>query len=131
MRRDDLPRRIQVSGRSALILFCVEMLIAPHSTTTGPMHWTLLQRARAVDNQIYVAMCSPARHPEASYQAYGHSMVVNPIGEILTEADENPAIVYADIDPAFLAEKRAGLPVTVQRRFDVYTDVAAGHEEAK
>lgn len=88
----------------------------------------VLFTSRAVDNQIYVAMCSPARHPGAAYQAYGHSMVVNPIGEVLTEADEHGAIVYADIDPAFLAEKRQGLPVTVQRRFDVYPDVAAGRD---
>jgi omega-amidase len=78
------------------------------NVTTGPMHWTLLQRARyvpppvltdrsAVDNQIYVSMCSPSRNPEASYQAWGHSMVVNPLGEILCEADENEAIMYADI----------------------------------
>ena len=46
--------------------------------TTGPAHWELLQRARAVDNQLFVATCSPARNPDASYHAWGHSTVVSP-----------------------------------------------------
>lgn len=59
---------------------CVAMIYpSAFNTTTGPMHWKLLQQARAMDNQIYVAMCSPARNKEATYQAYGHTMVVNPL----------------------------------------------------
>ena len=46
--------------------------------TTGPAHWELLQRGRAIDNQLFVATCSPARNPDASYQAWGHSTVVSP-----------------------------------------------------
>lgn len=42
-------------------------------------------------------MCSPCRNPDAAYQAYGHSMVVNPLGEVMVEADEKEAILYADI----------------------------------
>ncbi|WRT65893.1 uncharacterized protein IL334_002844 [Kwoniella shivajii] len=104
---------------------CVAMIYpAAFNTTTGPMHWSLLQRGRAIDNQIYVAMCSPARHPEASYQAYGHSMVVNPLGDILVEAGHQPTTVYADIDVDLLATTRRNLPITIQRRFDVYPDVA-------
>ncbi|KAL1410909.1 Omega-amidase nit3 [Vanrija albida] len=97
---------------------------AAFNTTTGPMHWTHLQKARAVDNQIYVAMASPARHPEAAYQAYGHSSIVDPLGNVIEEADEHEAIVYADIDPELLATTRRNLPVTIQRRFDVYADVS-------
>ncbi|RXK42609.1 hydrolase [Tremella mesenterica] len=60
------PEMAMIAARKG----CVAMIYpSAFNTTTGPMHWTLLQRARAVDNQIYVAMCSPARHPEASYQA--------------------------------------------------------------
>ncbi|KAI5454743.1 Omega-amidase nit3 [Naganishia albida] len=115
------PEMAMIAARQG----CVAMIYpSAFNTTTGPIYWTLLQRARAVDNQIYVAMCSPARHPDASYQAYGHSSIVNPAGQVLAEADENEAIVYADIDPQFLAETRRGLPVTVQRRFDVYPDVS-------
>lgn len=52
---------------------------AAFNTTTGPLHWDLLQRARAVDNQIYVAMASPARATEGDgYKAYGYSSVWDP-----------------------------------------------------
>ncbi|WWC87978.1 uncharacterized protein L201_002880 [Kwoniella dendrophila CBS 6074] len=115
------PEMAQIAARQG----CVAMIYpAAFNTTTGPMHWTLLQRARAVDNQIYVAMCSPARHPEAVYQAYGHSMVVNPLGDVLTEASHEPTIIYADIDVDLLNTTRRNLPVTIQRRFDVYPNVA-------
>ena len=51
------------------------------NNTTGPAHWELLQKARAVDNQLFVATCSPARNSEASYQAWGHSTAVDPFGK--------------------------------------------------
>lgn len=107
-----------------------DVLIYPgaFNTTTGPLHWELVQRSRAVDNQVYFAMCSPARDPKADYQAWGHSMVVNPIGEILKEASEGEEIIFADIDPQATKEARAGIPVTVQRRFDVYPDVCKEYE---
>lgn len=46
-----------------------ELLVFPgaFNMTTGPMHWELLQRARALDNQLYVVACSPARNPDAGY----------------------------------------------------------------
>jgi len=65
--------------------------------STGPLHWELLARARAVDNQIYVAMCSPARDMNASYNAWGHSTIVDPNGEILARAGEGEEIIYADL----------------------------------
>ncbi|KAF9218518.1 carbon-nitrogen hydrolase [Gyrodon lividus] len=94
------------------------------NTTTGPLHWALLQRARAVDNQVFFSMCSPARDPKAGYQAYGHSMVVDPFGKILGEAKEQEEIIHFTIDPQPFHEARAGIPVTTQRRFDVYPDVS-------
>ena len=50
--------------------------------TTGPVHWQLLQQARAVDNQLFIASCSPARNLDSSYTAWGHSMIVDPFGEV-------------------------------------------------
>lgn len=96
------------------------------NTTTGPMHWTLQARARAMDNQIYVGMCSPARDMKATYHAFGHSMVVNPNAEVISEAEEKETIVYADIDGAKIEETRKGIPLYTQRRFDVYPDVSEG-----
>jgi len=104
------------------------MLVYPgaFNTTTGPMHWRLQARARAVDNQVYVAMCSPARDMDASYHAWGHTMAVNPNAEVMAEAEESETIIYADIDGAKIEETRKGIPIYTQRRFDVYPDVSAG-----
>jgi len=94
------------------------------NTTTGPLHWKLLQQARAVDNQVYFSMCSPARDLTAGYHAWGHSMIVDPMGKILAEAEDGEEIVCAHIDPTTFNEARVGIPVTAQRRFDVYPDVS-------
>ena len=94
--------------------------------TTGPLHWELLARARAVDNQVYVALCSPARDLEASYHAWGHSMVTDPNGEVLAEADANEEIVYAKMDEEKIGEVRKGIPIYWQRKFNVYPDVSQG-----
>lgn len=104
------------------------MLVYPgaFNTTTGPLHWSLLARARAVDNQLYVGLCSPARDADAQYQAWGHSMAVDPRAEVLTELDEKEGIAYADLDPDRIEEIRKAIPIYSQRRFDVYPDVSAG-----
>ncbi|ODV89701.1 hypothetical protein CANCADRAFT_54700 [Tortispora caseinolytica NRRL Y-17796] len=93
--------------------------------TTGPMHWNLLAQARSVDNEIYTLMCAPARDMSAGYHAYGHSLVCDPLGKIVSETDEKESIVYAELDPEVIDSARAGIPVTTQRRFDVYKDVEA------
>jgi len=93
--------------------------------TTGPLHWQLLQKARAVDNQVFFGMCSPARDMSAGYHAWGHSLVVDPMGTVLAEADHEEEIIHVHIDSQVFEEARAGIPVTTQRRFDVYPDVSA------
>lgn len=95
--------------------------------TTGKMHWELLARARAADNQVYVGVCSPARDMEATYNAWGHSMIVSPNAEVLDEAGEQESIVYADMDGDTIEEKRTGIPLRTQRRFDVYADLSKGN----
>lgn len=70
--------------------------------TTGPLHWELLQRARAVDNQMYVAACSPARDVSANYHAWGHSTIVGPAGDVIQTTDEKQSIVYADLGRSML-----------------------------
>ena len=94
--------------------------------TTGPLHWRLLGQARAVDNQCYVALCSPARDMSAGYHAWGHSLVVDPMAEVLVEAGEEEGIVYADLEGAKIEEARKWIPLGGQRRFDVYPDVSEG-----
>ncbi|XP_066455278.1 omega-amidase NIT2 [Eleutherodactylus coqui] len=99
-----------------------QLLVYPgaFNMTTGPAHWELLQRARALDNQVYVATASPARDDKASYVAWGHSSVVSPWGEVIANADADEAIISADIDLQYLAEVRQQIPIHVQRRHDLY-----------
>lgn len=65
--------------------------------TTGPAHWELLVRGRAVDNQMFVAAVSPARCHQADYKAWGYSSLSDPYGELLAKAGHDEEIVYADI----------------------------------
>ena len=94
--------------------------------TTGALHWKLQARARAMDNQVFVAVCSPARDMTATYNAWGHSMVVDPNAEVLAEAGEEEAIVYAELASDKIDETRSAIPLYQQRRFDVYPDVSKG-----
>lgn len=96
------------------------------NTTTGPLHWHLLARARAVDNEIFTILCSPGRDVGGSgYQAFGHSLVVDPNGNIVAEAGEGEEVLYAQLDKDVLPATRSGIPVHYQRRFDVYDDVTS------
>ena len=88
--------------------------------TTGPAHWELLQRARAVDNQVFVAATSPARGPEGGYQAWGHSSVISPWGEVIATTGHEESIVYADIDIKKVDEMRRNIPTSSQKRTDIY-----------
>jgi len=89
--------------------------------TTGPLHWQLLAQARAVDGQLFVALCSPARDESAGYVAWGHSTAVGPFAEVIATTGHNPDIVYADMDFSELEERRRNMPLQKQRRHDMYT----------
>lgn len=110
-----------------------QILIYPgaFNMTTGPVHWELLQKARAVDNQMFVATCSPARDESGSYVAWGHSTAVGPFGEILGTRDHTPGIVFADLDLGEIEVRRTNMPLQHQRRPDLYSllDLTRGKEE--
>ncbi|KAK1148579.1 Omega-amidase nit3 [Aspergillus melleus] len=93
------------------------------NTTTGPLHWELLGRARAVDNQVYTVLCSQSRGAGSSYPAWGYSMVSDPMGRIVAGTGEGEDIVYATLEPEVIEEARLAIPITVQRRHDVYPDI--------
>lgn len=90
-----------------------ELIILPASfnTTTGPSHWELLIRSRAMDNQLYLAACSSARSEDAPYIAYGHSMVSTPWGDIGAKTDHKETIVLADIDLDQVEATRKQIPL--------------------
>lgn len=99
----------------------VVVIPAAFNMVTGPAHWELLIRCRALDNQVYVAAAAPARCETASYVSYGNSMIVGPWGEVIARADEKEAIIFAQIDLGRKLEIHDELPVLKQRRADLYT----------
>uniref|UniRef100_A0A8C4GQZ3 omega-amidase n=1 Tax=Dicentrarchus labrax TaxID=13489 RepID=A0A8C4GQZ3_DICLA len=96
-----------------------QLLVYPgaFNMTTGPAHWELLQRGRALDNQVYVATASPARDETASYVAWGHSTVVNP----WYSKSMLPVVSSDQLILCYLADIRQQIPITAQRRDDIYT----------
>ena len=89
--------------------------------TTGPAHWQLLQQARAVDNQLFVATCSPARDAGAGYTAWGHSSIYGPFAEEIATTEEKPGTVFAELDYSELEQRRKNMPLTQQKRWDLYS----------
>ncbi|XP_020104825.1 omega-amidase, chloroplastic [Ananas comosus] len=110
-----------IAGRNMLIAGA-HLLCYPgaFNMTTGPLHWELLQRARAADNQLYVATCSPARDTGSSYIAWGHSTLVGPFGEVIATTEHEEAILIEEIDYSLLELRRTNLPLEKQRRGDLY-----------
>ncbi|MGQ9512439.1 carbon-nitrogen hydrolase family protein [Thermodesulfitimonas sp.] len=94
-----------------------EVIVVPgaFNMITGPAHWELLLRARALDNQIYTVGAAPARNPAAPYVAFGHSMVVSPWAEVVARAGPGETILTAEIDREYLKNIRQKLPLTVEK----------------
>ncbi|XP_026498157.1 omega-amidase NIT2 isoform X1 [Vanessa tameamea] len=91
--------------------------------TTGPKHWELLARARANDEQLWVALVSPARDPDAGYVAWGHSALVDPWANLVAHLDHRPDTLVADLDLSLVEEVRKQIPIRVQRRTDIYDTI--------
>ena len=99
-----------------------KVLVYPASfnMTTGPAHWELLFRMRAIDNQVFTVGCAPARDYSRSYISYGNSIVVDPWGDIIGRLDENEGYLIGDIDLDEVTQVREQLPLLTHRRDDVY-----------
>ena len=85
-----------------------------------PAHWEMSLRMRAVDNEVFLAGASAARHEGFSYECWGHSMFVDPFGPVLAAADEKEQILYAEIDLSRTEVVRAQLPTFNCLREDIY-----------
>ena len=114
VRFPEFARKTSLDG--AKLIF----LPAAFNMTTGPAHWELTMRARALDDQVYFAACSPARDEAGPYVAYGHSMIVSPWGDVVAEADEKERIIFSDIDTDYVDSIRRQLPLIAQRRPELY-----------
>jgi deaminated glutathione amidase len=88
---------------------------AAFTHTTGRAHWELLLRARAVENQAYVIASAQGGRHENGRHTWGHSMVVDPWGEVLAVLPEGEGMALAEIDLARLASVRAQLPALRHR----------------
>ena len=95
----------------------VDLIVVPSAftETTGKAHWEVLLRARAIENQCYVlAAAQGGIHPNGR-RTWGHSMLIDPWGEIKAVLPEGEGVVSGDIDPLFLASVRESLPALQHR----------------
>jgi len=102
----------------ALMVEPCDLLSVPAAFTqpTGRAHWELLLRARAVENQCYVIAAAQGGLHENGRRTFGHSMIVDPWGEVLAVRAEGEGVVLAELDPARIAEVRLQLPALTHRR---------------
>ena len=98
----------------------VILVPAAFNMTTGPAHWELMFRQRAVESQCYVIGTAPARDPKSSYTSWGHSIAVDPWGTILTQMDEKEGIRIVELDLDYVDKVRRELPLLAHRRTDLY-----------
>jgi deaminated glutathione amidase len=83
---------------------------------TGKAHWETLLRARAIENQAYVIAPAQGGVHAGGRRTYGHSMIIDPWGEILAVQPEGEGIVLAEMDLARIREVQAALPANANRR---------------
>ena len=100
-------------GAAPCDLMCVP---AAFTHTTGQAHWELLLRARAIENQCYVLAPAQGGLHENGRRTWGHSMIVDPWGQVLASLPEGEGVVLADVDTARLQAVRSQLPALSHRR---------------
>ena len=96
-----------------------EVIAIPASFTvpTGKAHWHILQRARAIEASAYVVAAAQVGQHEDGRRTFGHSLVVDPWGEVLLDmGGETPGLGFAEIDAGRIAEVRAQLPSLANKR---------------
>ena len=96
----------------------VDLILVPSAFTytTGQAHWELLLRARAVENQCYVLAPAQGGQHENGRRTWGHSMLIDPWGDILEVLPEHEGIVSGTIEPSRLQEVRQSLPALSHRK---------------
>jgi nitrilase len=110
LRFPELYRGLAAGGGTSLIL-----MPAAFTYTTGQAHWEILLRARAIENQCYVLAAAQGGKHENGRRTWGHSMLVDPWGEVLAVLPEGEGVVSGTIDPDRLAEVRQNLPALRHR----------------
>jgi len=85
---------------------------------TGAAHWETLLRARAIENQAYVIAPAQGGVHASGRRTYGHSMIVDPWGQVLAVRPEGEGVLLAEIDTERVQEVRASLPAVANRRLN-------------
>ncbi|MBC7717210.1 MAG: carbon-nitrogen hydrolase family protein, partial [Pseudorhodobacter sp.] len=95
-----------------------DLIAVPAAFThiTGQAHWELLLRARAVENQCYVIAPAQGGRHENGRRTWGHSMVVDPWGEVIAVLPVGEGVVTAELDEARISQVRAQLPALTHRQ---------------
>lgn len=105
----------QMVLRGARVIF----VPAAFNMTTGPAHWEVMFRSRAIDNQVFTFGTAPARDMSASYHSWGHTIAVHPWGNILNHMDEKEGMQVTTIDLDEVDSIRDQLPIMKTRRDDM------------
>lgn len=88
--------------------------------TTGPAHWEISFRTRALDNQVFALGCAPARDETASYISFGNSLVTSPWGKVIAQLGSEEGCLFSEIDLDDVERVRRELPLLQHRRTDLY-----------
>jgi len=114
MRFPELARLMALKG--------AEVIVAPgaFNMTTGPAHWEIMFRQRAVDNQVFTVGVAPARDQDFEYVSYGNSIVCSPWGDVIQRAGAEEATLIAELDLHENERIRAQLPLLSALRDDLY-----------
>lgn len=88
--------------------------------TTGPVYFELLNRSRAVDNQVFCTSIAPATDHTATYTSWGHSLVCSPSGTVVDSAVHDEQIIYCNVSMTEIQDIRDGIPTWKQKRNDIY-----------
>jgi predicted amidohydrolase len=89
---------------------------AAFTVPTGRAHWHVLMRARAIEAGLFIVAAAQSGHHEDGRDTFGHSLVVDPWGELLLDAEDQVGVHFADIDLKRIEEVRRSLPALRHRR---------------
>lgn len=109
LRFPEMYRRYRDQGANLLTIS------AAFTVPTGRAHWHTLMRARAIENQCYVVAAAQWGYHNARVQTFGHSLIIDPWGEILADKGEGVGLITAEISEAYLKEVRSRLNVPLDR----------------
>ncbi len=93
---------------------------ANFTENTGRLHWETLVRARAIENGCYVAAVDQCGE-KYNFKSWGHTMLVDPFGKIISELHQEPGTIIADIDTSLVEKAQSQIPVLKNTRDDIYT----------